>query len=44
MLEVIYAAALALGYTREALDEIREEKVRQRGAFEKKYFLRKVEE
>ncbi|MBQ9978415.1 MAG: nucleoside triphosphate pyrophosphohydrolase [Clostridia bacterium] len=44
MLEVIYAAALALGYTREALEEIREEKARDRGVFEKKYFLRKVEE
>ena len=44
MLEVIYAAALARGYTREALEKIRVEKAEKRGGFEKKYFLRKVEE
>lgn len=44
MLEVIYAAALARGYTREALEKIREEKAESRGTFEKKLFLRKVEE
>ena len=44
MLEVIYAAALARGYTKEALEKIRLEKADARGTFEKKYFLRKVEE
>lgn len=44
MLEVIYATALARGYTREALEKLREEKAQKRGGFEKKYYLRKVEE
>ena len=44
MLEVIYAAALARGYTREDLERIREEKVQRRGGFDKKLLLRKVEE
>lgn len=44
MLEVIYATVLARGYTREALEKIREEKAQKRGGFEKKYYLRKVEE
>lgn len=44
MLEVIYAASLAMGYTQEDLERIRKEKAEKRGSFEKKIFLRRVEE
>ncbi len=44
LLEVIYAAALARGYTEEALERLRTEKRESRGGFEKKLLLRKVEE
>lgn len=44
LLEVIYAAALARGYTEDALERIRLEKREKRGGFEKKILLRKVEE
>ena len=44
ILEVVYTAALARGYTREELERIRAEKAEKRGGFEKKILLRKVEE
>lgn len=39
LLEVIYAAAAARGYTREALEAVRAEKAEARGGFEKKILL-----
>ena len=42
MLEVIYAAALARGYTKEQLEQVRMEKAINRGAFHEKILLRKV--
>lgn len=42
LLEVIYAAAKARGYTIEQLEAIRAEKVRQRGAFDKRILLTEV--
>ena len=44
ILEVVYTAALARGYTREELERVRSEKAEKRGGFEKKILLRKVEE
>ena len=44
ILEVVYTAALARGYTREELERIRVEKAEKRGGFENKILLRKVEE
>ena len=44
ILEVVYTAALAHGYTREELERIRVEKAEKRGGFENKILLRKVEE
>lgn len=44
LLEVIYATALARGYTEDALERLRLEKREKRGGFEKKILLRKVEE
>ena len=44
MLEVIYAAALARGYTLEELESLRAQKTKKRGGFEKKIFLIDVEE
>ena len=44
MLEVIYAAALARGYTLEELESLRAQKAKKRGGFEKKIFLIDVEE
>lgn len=42
LLEVIYAAAKARGYTLEQLEVVRAEKARKRGAFEKKILLKEV--
>jgi len=39
LLEVIYSAAIAHGYSIEELERIRENKVEKRGAFNKKIFL-----
>lgn len=42
LLEVIYAAAKARGYTLEELEKVRAEKAEKRGAFEKKLLLKEV--
>lgn len=42
LLEVIYAAAKARGYTLEQLEVVRAEKASKRGAFEKKIHLKEV--
>ena len=42
LLEVIYAAAMARGYTLEQLEAVRAEKAAKRGAFEKKILLKEV--
>ena len=42
LLEVIYAAAKARGYTLEQLEAVRAEKTSKRGAFEKKILLKEV--
>jgi predicted house-cleaning noncanonical NTP pyrophosphatase (MazG superfamily) len=42
LMEVIYAAAIARGYTLEQLEAIRLEKAIQRGSFEKKILLLEV--
>ena len=42
LLEVIYAAAQARGYTKEQLEQVRMEKAVKRGAFHEKILLRKV--
>ena len=39
MLEVIYAAAVARGYSLEELEAVRAEKAKKRGGFEKKILL-----
>lgn len=39
MIEVIYAAAKARGYTPEMLDSLREKKADSRGRFDKKIML-----
>lgn len=39
LLEVIYAAAAARGYTAEQLDHVREEKAAKRGRFDKRILL-----
>lgn len=44
LLEVLYAAAKARGYSLEELESVRQKKVDKRGAFEKKIFLESVEE
>lgn len=44
LLEVIYAAAKARGYTVEALEAIRKEKAKNRGGFDQKILLREVTE
>ena len=44
LLEVIYAAAAARGYSREELERIRAKKAEKRGGFEKKIMLIDVEE
>lgn len=42
LLEVIYAATKARGYTLEQLEIVRAEKAAKRGAFEKKLLLKEV--
>ena len=42
LLEVIYAAAMARGYTLEPLEVVRAEKAAKRGAFAKKILLKEV--
>ena len=44
LMEVIYAAALARGYTTEQLEQVRAEKAEKRGGFQKKILLLEVEE
>lgn len=44
LIEVIYAAAQARGYSAAQLDAIREEKAISRGAFDKKILLKEVME
>ena len=41
-MEVIYAAAIARGYTLEQLEQVRADKAEKRGAFEKKILLKEV--
>ena len=42
LLEVIYAAAAARGYSRERLEAVRAQKAEERGGFEKKLLLKEV--
>ncbi len=42
LLEVIYAAALARGYTLDDLERVRAEKAEKRGKFDKKILLKEV--
>ncbi len=44
LMEVICAAALARGYTIEQLEQVRAEKAEKRGSFQKRIFLKDVEE
>ena len=44
LLEVIWAAAIARGYTIEELERVRAEKAAKRGGFEKKILLVEVQE
>lgn len=44
LMEVIYAAAIARGYTLEQLEQIRKEKAAERGGFMKKILLKAVVE
>ncbi len=44
LLEVIYVAALARGYSIKDLEMVREKKVQERGGFEKRILLREVVE
>lgn len=44
LLEVVYAAADALGYSREQLEELRVRKAEKRGGFGQKTFLKTVRE
>ena len=44
LMEVIYAAALARGYSLEDLEMVREKMVQERGGFEKRILLREVVE
>ena len=43
LLEVVYAAAEARGYSREMLGKIRAQKVEKRGGFHNRFFLESVE-
>ena len=43
MLEVIYAATVARGYSIEELEAVRKKKAEARGGFEKRIFLKSVE-
>ena len=42
LLEVLYAAARARGYSLEALEQVRAEKAARRGGFEKRILLKEV--
>lgn len=42
LMEVIYAAAVARGYTLEQLEQVRAEKATKRGAFAQKILLKEV--
>ena len=42
LLEVIYSATKARGYSIEALEKVRSEKAEKRGGFDKKILLKKV--
>ncbi len=44
LMEVIYAAAIARGYTIEQLENVRAEKAEKRGSFQKKILLLEVTE
>ena len=44
LMEVIYAAAIARGYTIEQLEQVRAEKAEKRGGFQKKILLLEVTE
>ena len=44
LIEVIYAAAIARGYTIEQLEKVRAEKAEKRGGFQKKKLLLEVTE
>lgn len=44
LIEVIYAAAIARGYTIEQLEKVRAEKAEKRGGFQKKILLLEVTE
>lgn len=44
LMEVIYAAVIARGYTIEQLEKVRAEKAEKRGAFQKKILLVEVTE
>lgn len=44
LVEVIYAAAIARGYSLEELENVRLAKVKKRGAFREKVFLKEVVE
>ena len=44
LMEVIYAAAIARGYTLEQLEQVRAEKAVERGGFEKKILLKEIVE
>ena len=44
LLEVVYAAAAARGYSVEELEKVRADKALKRGAFENKIFLKEVVE
>lgn len=44
LMEVIYAAAKARGYSLEELEKVRAQKAEKRGAFEKKLLLEEVAE
>lgn len=44
LMEVIYAAAEARGYTREQLEKVRAEKEAERGGFRKRLLLLEVQE
>ena len=44
LLEVLYAAAKARGYTLEQLEQVRAEKAAKRGGFEKRILLKEVYE
>ena len=43
-MEVIYAAAIARGYSVEELEAVRKKKLQKRGAFVKKILLKEVNE